>query len=138
MAGLPGAFSPRVKRPGPEADHTLPSSAEVKERVELYLHSPNTRSWRGAQLRKAQIQIYLTFLPFHHHQYCYQSGSNPVNDCRHFSVLQLSHSPTPPNPMSVNVKLTGRSKAENITNETKWWGGIQINASENITYLFTY
>jgi hypothetical protein len=25
-----------------------PSSAEVKEWVELYLHSPNTPSWRGA------------------------------------------------------------------------------------------
>jgi hypothetical protein len=28
-----------------------PSSAEVKERVELYLHSPNTPPWRGAQLK---------------------------------------------------------------------------------------
>jgi hypothetical protein len=28
-----------------------PSSAEVKECVELYLHSPNTPSWRGAQLK---------------------------------------------------------------------------------------
>jgi hypothetical protein len=25
-----------------------PSSAEVREWVELYLHSPNTPSWRGA------------------------------------------------------------------------------------------
>jgi hypothetical protein len=37
-----------------EADHSLPSSAEVKERVELYLNSPNTPSWRGAQLGGAQ------------------------------------------------------------------------------------
>jgi len=28
-----------VKRPGREADHSPPSSAEVKECVELYLHS---------------------------------------------------------------------------------------------------
>jgi hypothetical protein len=35
---------------GREADHLHPSSAEVKERVELYLHSPNAPSWRGAQL----------------------------------------------------------------------------------------
>jgi hypothetical protein len=28
-----------------------PSSAEVEEYVELYLHSPNTPSWRGAQLK---------------------------------------------------------------------------------------
>jgi hypothetical protein len=34
---------------GREADHSPPSSAEVKERVELYLHSPNTSSWRGAR-----------------------------------------------------------------------------------------
>jgi hypothetical protein len=35
---------------GREADHSPPSSAEVKEWVELYLHSPNAPSWRGAQL----------------------------------------------------------------------------------------
>jgi hypothetical protein len=41
---------------GREADHSPPSSAEVKEWVELYLHSPNTPSWRGAQLGGAQGQ----------------------------------------------------------------------------------
>jgi flagellar basal body-associated protein FliL len=35
-----GAFSLGVKRPRREADHSPPSSAEVKECVELYLHSP--------------------------------------------------------------------------------------------------
>jgi hypothetical protein len=34
---------------GREADHSLPSSAEAKERVKLYLRSPNAPSWRGAQ-----------------------------------------------------------------------------------------
>jgi hypothetical protein len=34
-------------------------SAEVKECVQLYLHSPDTPSWRGAQLKKAQGQLYL-------------------------------------------------------------------------------
>jgi hypothetical protein len=34
---------------GREADHSPPFGAEVKEWVELYLHSPNTPSWRGAQ-----------------------------------------------------------------------------------------
>jgi hypothetical protein len=33
--------------PEGEADHSFPSSAEVKECVALYLH-PNTSSWRGA------------------------------------------------------------------------------------------
>jgi hypothetical protein len=36
----PGALSLGVKRSGREADHSLPSSAEVKECVDLYLHSP--------------------------------------------------------------------------------------------------
>jgi hypothetical protein len=45
---------------GREADHSPPSSAEVKEWVELYLHSPTTPSWHGAQLGGAQGQLYLT------------------------------------------------------------------------------
>jgi hypothetical protein len=44
---------------GCEADHLPPSSAEVKEWVELCLHSPNTPSWRGAQLGGARGQLYL-------------------------------------------------------------------------------
>jgi hypothetical protein len=36
---------PGVKRPGRGADHPLPSSVEVKERVELYLYSPSVTSW---------------------------------------------------------------------------------------------
>jgi hypothetical protein len=44
---------------GREADHSPPSSAEVKEWVELYLHSPNAPSWHGAQLGGAQGQLYL-------------------------------------------------------------------------------
>jgi hypothetical protein len=43
-----GALSLGVNRPGREADRSPPSSPEVKECVELYLHSPNTSSWRGA------------------------------------------------------------------------------------------
>jgi hypothetical protein len=46
---VPGALSLEVKRPGSKANHSPPSSAEVKECVELYLHSSNTPSWRGAQ-----------------------------------------------------------------------------------------
>jgi hypothetical protein len=45
---VPGALSLGVKRPGREADHSPPSSAEVTECMELYLHSPNTPSWSGA------------------------------------------------------------------------------------------
>jgi hypothetical protein len=45
---VPGALSLGVKRPGSVADHSLPSSAEVKECMELHLHFPNSPSWRGA------------------------------------------------------------------------------------------
>jgi hypothetical protein len=34
-----------------EADHSSPSSAEVKECVELYPHSPDMPSWHSAQLK---------------------------------------------------------------------------------------
>jgi hypothetical protein len=35
-----GFFSPGIKRPGRGVDHPFESSAEVKERVMLYLYSP--------------------------------------------------------------------------------------------------
>jgi hypothetical protein len=37
---VPGALSLAVKRPGREAAHSPASSSEVKECVELFLHSP--------------------------------------------------------------------------------------------------
>jgi hypothetical protein len=50
---------------GREADHSPPSSAEVKEWLELYLHSPNTSSWRGAQLKhRDNFNFCLPFLLF--------------------------------------------------------------------------
>jgi len=51
-----GVSLPGVKRPGRETDHSPPSSAEVKGRVELYLHSPNMPSWRGAQLKHGLLR----------------------------------------------------------------------------------
>jgi len=39
-----GSF-PGVKRPGRGVDHPPQSSAEVKERVELYLYSTSGPSW---------------------------------------------------------------------------------------------
>jgi hypothetical protein len=51
LMGARGSFT-GVKRPKREADHSPPSSAEVKECVDLYFHSPNTPSWRGAQFKK--------------------------------------------------------------------------------------
>jgi hypothetical protein len=60
---VPGAFFLGVKRPVREADHSHPSSTEVKECVQLYLHSPNTPSRRGAQLKKARDNFTFTFFP---------------------------------------------------------------------------
>jgi hypothetical protein len=47
------ALSLGVKQLGHEADHSPPSSAEVKECVELYFHSPYMPSRRGAPLKKS-------------------------------------------------------------------------------------
>jgi hypothetical protein len=56
---VPGAFSLGVKQPGCEVDHSPLSSAKAKECIELYTHSPNMPSWRGAQLKRtAQGQLY--------------------------------------------------------------------------------
>jgi hypothetical protein len=44
-------LSPGLKRPERETDHSPPSSAEVKEFVEPYLHSSSAPSWRGAQYK---------------------------------------------------------------------------------------
>jgi hypothetical protein len=48
---VPDALSVGLKRPGREADHSPPSTAEVKEWVELYLQSLNMPLWHGAQLK---------------------------------------------------------------------------------------
>jgi len=52
-------YYPGVKWLGLEADHSPPFGAEVKECVDLYLHSPNTSSWHGAQLKH---RIFCTIL----------------------------------------------------------------------------
>jgi hypothetical protein len=57
-----GAPSLGVKRLDCEAEHLPPSSTEVKEWVELYLHSPNTPSLGGAQLKKDIWEILASYL----------------------------------------------------------------------------
>jgi hypothetical protein len=56
-----GALPLGTKRPGREADHSPPSSAEVKAGVELYLHSPNKPSCRGAHLKHKYFTFTFTF-----------------------------------------------------------------------------
>jgi hypothetical protein len=60
---VPGALSMGVKWPGRESDHSPPSSAKVKGCVQLYLHSPDTPSWRRAQLkRRDNLTLHLSYL----------------------------------------------------------------------------
>jgi hypothetical protein len=63
--GTRGSF-PGVKQPGRDADHSPPPSAEVKECVELYLHSPNTPSWHGAQLKHRDNFTFTSSKNLHH------------------------------------------------------------------------
>jgi hypothetical protein len=94
---VPGALSLVVKWPGHEADHSLPPNAEVKECVELYLHSPNTPSWRGAQLKKAQGQLYL-------YLYLY----NNMNSAHGLKYSTYVHKVRGPSSNSIGVFLGGR------------------------------
>jgi hypothetical protein len=48
---------PGVKLPGRGDDHPPPSSAEVKESVELFLYSTSGPSW--AVLRRTSLQIWV-------------------------------------------------------------------------------
>ena len=49
---------PGVKRLGRRVDHLPPSSAEIKERVELYLYSPSGPSW--SVLGELCLYVYLS------------------------------------------------------------------------------
>jgi hypothetical protein len=67
---VPGALYLGVKRPGREPEYSPPSSAEVKEWVELYLHSPNTPSWHGAYLSTGTLPFYLYIYT---HEVCWRN-----------------------------------------------------------------
>jgi hypothetical protein len=54
-----GALSLGVERPGREADHSPPSSVEVKMRSAIP-PLPNTPLWCGAQIRSTEKTLYFT------------------------------------------------------------------------------
>jgi hypothetical protein len=54
---VPGALSLGVKRPEREADHSLQSSAEVKNGWS-YTSIPQIPSWNGAQIRNFTFTYY--------------------------------------------------------------------------------
>jgi hypothetical protein len=58
--GTGGPFPGGKARPGRDADHSPPSSAEVENVLELYLLSPQAPPWRVAGL------LYLFFYLFRH------------------------------------------------------------------------
>ena len=63
-----GSF-PGVKRPGRGVDHPPPSSAEVKERLELYLYSSSGPLWPVLEWPRTWVSCFRT----HVSEYCFQS-----------------------------------------------------------------
>jgi hypothetical protein len=90
-----GGLSLGVKRPGREADHSPPSSAQVKEWVKLYLYFPNTPSWRGAQLKhRDNFILYLYNNSYtQHNNHKEQTGTGPSKClyCDHLFASSVQH-----------------------------------------------
>jgi hypothetical protein len=78
---VPGALSPGVKRQGREADHSPPTSAEVKK-MWIYT-SPHTPSWRGALLLRHRDNFTLPC----HRRLSLLSYSLPCQKCSCISLL---------------------------------------------------
>jgi hypothetical protein len=96
-----GALSLGVKRPGREADHSPPSSADVKECVELYLH-PNT-SWRGAQLKhRDNFTFNLQYSPPH---LCHLEKTSVVRSA--FYLYHRIQSASGAHPFSLSIGYRG-------------------------------
>jgi hypothetical protein len=57
-----GAHSLGVKWPGCEADHSSPSSAKIKECMDIYLNSTNMPAWHVAQLKKKHRDNFTLYL----------------------------------------------------------------------------
>jgi hypothetical protein len=112
---VPGALSLGVKRPEHEADHSLPSSTEVKEWVKLYLHSPNTPSWRGAELKKHRGNFTFTSSEFQYREkapYYYSCQNNPL-------VLSVFHVSSVSVPQAVFVNSFIQKKSFTFVSRTK-------------------
>jgi len=91
-----GTLSLGVKRPGRVANHSPPSNAEVKECLEIYLHSPNTSSWRGAQFKGARCtmqRFYRGFSLLSWQKSELQACKRwPLSSCFHvFAMLMTGH-----------------------------------------------
>ena len=60
-----GSFWGALKRPRHGVKHSPPSSAEVKERVELYLCSHSMPSWQVRESTLLSMFIFRSLFPFH-------------------------------------------------------------------------
>jgi hypothetical protein len=70
-------------RPGREADHSPPSSAEVKNLRIYTCPSPNTSSWRGAQLKikhRNNFTLNFTTYKFSVYQFSFDGESHFVTN----------------------------------------------------------
>jgi hypothetical protein len=76
-----------VKRPGLGVNHLPPFSAEVKERVELYLYFPSGHSW---PVLGRNLPLYFRFIVFMSDVYCFCYALRRIRSfCTSFFVLDL-------------------------------------------------
>ena len=84
-----GSF-PGIKRPGRGVDHRPPSSAEVKERVELYLYSPSWASWPVIGWPLPLLTRSLTSVP---RSFCYRLQTQYNRPSLQYKILSKSVGP---------------------------------------------
>jgi hypothetical protein len=95
---VPGALSLGIKWPGREADHSPPSSAVVKAWVELYLHSPNTPSWPGSQLKHRDNFTFTSYLRTANTNLMLRSLWHYITSCPISDLLNSPRTPLLPRP----------------------------------------
>jgi hypothetical protein len=79
--GTGGPFPGGKARPGRDADHSPPSSAEVKYEYEVYLLSPHVPPWRVAG-QLYTIRAFLTIFfspPLRAHRFCHHHFVHTVS-----------------------------------------------------------
>jgi hypothetical protein len=88
---VPGALSPGLKQPGREADHSHPSSAEVKNDAIIY-PLPHTSSWRSNYCIEHRDNFiyssYVFHLPTHQNTQCCKS-EDYNNKCTPFNTPNI-------------------------------------------------
>jgi hypothetical protein len=105
-----GSF-PGVKRPGRAVDHPPPSSAEVKERLELYLYSPSGPSW----------PVLGWPLPLLYHDCTLQRGDQPQHIPAFTHTWTSLKVPDTPLAFPSTVFVFSSSKLTSLVETTTWW-----------------